>query len=453
MILREAGLVAEACGDLDALCRALEDGAGMALVADEALATADLHCLSAWLKTQAPWSDFPFVLLTQRGGGLERNPVAMRAMALLGNVSFVERPFHALTLASAVKAALRARHRQYQARDHLRERAEAAEALAAANQRTAEILESVDLASYAVDPDWRLTYVNHHVERLWGRSREALLGQVLWDLFPGIDLRGSESYRLHMEAVRESRPARGEILSEGLDIWVEVSVHPSPGGLSVYFRDITDRKRAEEQRELLLHELSHRVKNMLAVVQAIAGQTAARAATGSDFMEAFKGRLRALAAAHDLLTARGWQSILLDELARVVLSPHFGPGRERLTLVIGNVPLSADLAQSLSLALHELATNAAKHGALTKPEGQVRLTAEVVNATDGEELRIVWQERDGPPVTRPASHGFGTTLLGRALAHQHDGKVELDWRPEGLIYRMSLRLKRRASAGMTRVRN
>ncbi len=120
-ILAEAGLAADAVPDLDALCAEIGGrGAALAVVAEEAVATADLHRLTAWLEAQPPWSDFPFVLLTRRTGGLDRNPAALRLMGLLGNVSFVERPIHPLTLVSTARAALRDRRRQYQARDHLR---------------------------------------------------------------------------------------------------------------------------------------------------------------------------------------------------------------------------------------------------------------------------------------------------------------------------------------------
>ena len=316
-VLREAGLAAEACADLDALCRELKHGAGVAVVAEEALATADPRCLRAWLADQPPWSDFPFVLLTRRAGGPERNPAALRVMAVLGNVSFVERPFHPSTLAGAARAALRARRRQYQARDHLRE-----------------------------------------------------------------------------------------------------------------------REAAEERQLLLLAELSHRVKNMLAVIEAIAKQTATGAGTTSAFVGAFRGRLRALATAHDLLTAGGWERVSLRALARATLAPHTGPEGGRLALELADADLPPALAQSLALVFHELATNAAKHGALSASTGRVRLAGELA----GRELRLTWHEEGGPPTGRPASRGFGTTLLERALAHQHGGRVELDWRREGLVCRMSLPL-------------
>jgi two-component sensor histidine kinase len=109
-------------------------------------------------------------------------------------------------------------------------------------------------------------------------------------------------------------------------------------------------------------------------------------------------------------------------------------------LDLTDVPLGPALAQSLALAFHELATNAAKHGALSAPEGTVSLSAGLEVNGAGRELRVEWRERGGPPVVAPATHGFGTTLLGRALTHQHGGRVELEWPPQGLLCRMSLRL-------------
>jgi two-component sensor histidine kinase len=213
-------------------------------------------------------------------------------------------------------------------------------------------------------------------------------------------------------------------------------------------QDVSERKAAEARQELLLAELSHRVKNMLAVILAIASQTAARAVSTTAFVEAFRGRLGALATAHDLLTATGWRSVSLADLARLTLAPHFADDGARLALDLADVPLGPALAQSLALAFHELATNAAKHGALSAPGGTVSLSAGLA-ATVGDdasassvacELRVVWREQGGPPVSPPITRGFGTTLLGRAMAHQHGGRVELEWPTQGLLCRMSLRL-------------
>jgi PAS domain S-box-containing protein len=569
--------------------------------------------------------------------------------------------------------------------------------------RTAEILESIDLAFYTVDHAWRLTYVNRHAERLWGKGREAILGRVLWELFPGLEVRATEGYRLHLQAATERRPVHGTYLSVKLGIWVEINIHPSPTGLSVYFRDITERRRAEaalresearyralvetspdaihvhqdghlvfanaraakllgagspevlvgrpvfdlvaaeslalarsrtaalsvpgarvglaeltycrldgslfpveadaaavlidgrlaiqvvwrditerrraeaalresearlrlavevtglgtwdvdvragtrrwseefravlglppeaepdpalfsslihpedrdwvnaryraayepagggrykiefrirraddgaerwvlttgrvffdeagrpvrgigtivditgrkraEQRQaLLLAELNHRAKNLLALLQAIARQTATHAATPAAFVAAFEGRLRALAAAHDLLTASGWSGAGLRVLLERTLAPYRRGATARLEIVAEDLPLVAAVAQDLSLAVHELAANAIKHGALSVPEGKVRLTAGMAATETARELRLIWRETGGPPVARPMTTGFGTTLLSSVLVHQHRGRVELDWRREGLVCAMHLPLKATAQQGL-----
>jgi len=201
--------------------------------------------------------------------------------------------------------------------------------------------------------------------------------------------------------------------------------------IQVVFRDVTDRKAAEERQRLLLGELSHRVKNTLAVVQAMARQTLNRTASVPAFAEAFSGRVRALAAAHELLTATGWSGADLRDLVRRALAPHAVEPQVHVALDDALVP--ASLAQDLSLALHELATNAVKHGALSVPGGRVTIEGGTVAGGNGRELRLVWREAGGPPVEKPTRLGYGTVLLAQAVGYGRGGKVDLDWRAEGLV--------------------
>jgi two-component sensor histidine kinase len=189
----------------------------------------------------------------------------------------------------------------------------------------------------------------------------------------------------------------------------------------------------EERLRLLLHELSHRVKNILAVIQSVATQTGARSLTVDGFLGAFRGRLQALAAAHEILTASGWQSAGLGTLARATLAPYLD-GR-RISLALADAPVSPSVAQTAALALHELATNAVKHGALSVEDGQVVIDGRMA---DGDKLVLRWQEHGGPPTSAPTTTGFGMTLLTRAIRHQHKGDVELEWHPEGLRCRITL---------------
>jgi PAS domain S-box-containing protein len=209
--------------------------------------------------------------------------------------------------------------------------------------------------------------------------------------------------------------------------------------------DIHDRRQAEERQRMLTAELLHRVKNTLAVVQVLAERSAARASSVADCIEAFRGRLRALSAAHDALIAGDWNWASLPSLVRTALEPYFGEA-DRIRLDDQDLRLDPTLALTLALGLHELATNAAKYGALCSPSGRIALIAHIHSGEDSEELRMVWQEFGGPVVNQPAVTGFGITMLSQAIECQHKGRVELDWRKEGLICRLALPLKNATSS-------
>jgi PAS domain S-box-containing protein len=202
--------------------------------------------------------------------------------------------------------------------------------------------------------------------------------------------------------------------------------------------DFTERKEAEARRELLLRELSHRVKNTLAVVQAIARQSGRGTASFPDFLAVFEGRLGALSAAHELLTATAWAGAELGALVRRALEPHAADGQAEVA--VADVMVPAALAQDLALALHELGTNAVKHGALSAAGGRVAVRGEAVPAPKGRELRLEWRERGGPPVGHPSRAGFGMALVQQSVAYAHGGTVGLDWRPEGLVCSIRLPL-------------
>ncbi|HEY8613603.1 MAG TPA: sensor histidine kinase [Roseomonas sp.] len=179
------------------------------------------------------------------------------------------------------------------------------------------------------------------------------------------------------------------------------------------------------------------MKNTLATVQSVAMQTLHRAGVPPDVQTAFTNRLIALARSHDLLLRGGWEGALLAEVVERALSPYGGPGRAQL----GGPPvmLPANAVEMLGLAFHELATNAAKYGALSVPEGQVDVRWSLRRAKSGTRLvDIVWREQGGPPVVPPASRGFGSRLLERGLTHDFGGTVKLDFRPEGLECRICM---------------
>lgn len=198
-------------------------------------------------------------------------------------------------------------------------------------------------------------------------------------------------------------------------------------------RDISARLQHEAHRDLLMHELSHRIKNTLATVQSIMMQTQAHAATIEEFNQSFSERLRALSNAHNLLTRSDWSGADFRELVLAELKPYANNDHPRWELSGGSVRIAPNETIALSMAFHELVTNAAKHGALSTAGGRIELSWAVADAGDGRRmLHLEWVERDGPTVEKPARRGFGSRLLNEGLSYELDAKVALDFDPKGV---------------------
>ena len=196
--------------------------------------------------------------------------------------------------------------------------------------------------------------------------------------------------------------------------------------------DITEERQAEERRKLLVDELNHRVKNSLATVQSIAMQTLDSAESPTIFNREFNQRLLALSQAHNLLTRTDWLGVNLRDLVEQELAPYRGAETARLTVRGGDVHLRPKETLALGMALHELATNAAKYGALSADTGNVDVAWERREAADGARLHLVWTERGGPAVQPPRRRGFGSRLIERGLGHELSAEVRLDFQPAGL---------------------
>ena len=423
-------------------------------------------------------------------------------------------------------------------------------ALAASQEQTVKILESVADPFFAVDHQWRFTHVNRAAAERWGRRRDDLIGKDFWEAFP--QALGSEPCEVFQKAMQERQPARVEMVSPVLHQWVDVSIYPiSDDGLSVYFRDISERKRIEEveqwlaaiiessndaiisknlesivtswnkgaerlfgyraeemigapitvlfpedrqdeeerilerirrgervehfestrQRKdgslvevsltispvkdsrgriigaskiarditkhkqaerlqrLLVHELNHRVKNILATVQAIARQTFSSGQWDNTARETFEARLLALSKAHDLLTRENWGGADLSQVVAEALAPYH---RDRFEIGGPDVRVIPRMALALTLALHELATNAAKYGALSVPTGRIAVLWQV-RPGDPPHLIFRWQERGGPLVSPPTQKGFGSRLIERSLALELAGEVNITYDPAGVV--------------------
>jgi two-component sensor histidine kinase/PAS domain-containing protein len=194
--------------------------------------------------------------------------------------------------------------------------------------------------------------------------------------------------------------------------------------------DITERRRAEQEREMLVGELNHRVKNLFAVVRALATQGDGTRSL-DEYRRTLLGRMDALARTHDLLFESHWRGAELRALAST-LRPFAVDQGQAIDIDGPRVELNARQALSVSLVLHELATNAAKYGALSMPEGRVRLSWQIEHADEGRQVRLHWEERGGPPATSPLKPGFGTELIRRAFGFELEGTADLAFEPEGV---------------------
>ena len=201
--------------------------------------------------------------------------------------------------------------------------------------------------------------------------------------------------------------------------------------------DITARKDAEAHRVLLMRELSHRSKNQLAVIQAMAGQTARNAPSQDEFLKQFAARIQGLAISSDILVAERWDRAPLGELVIRQLQP-FGAEHGRLLCEGPDILLTSDAAQSIGLALHELATNCVKYGAWSLPAGSVRVSWTLDReGAQPPQLRVNWIERGGPPVSPPTRKGFGHKIIEQMVAQKVGGEVEITFAPYGLSWTLA----------------
>ena len=211
--------------------------------------------------------------------------------------------------------------------------------------------------------------------------------------------------------------------------WLAYRLFPLGDGMGVVFRDITDRKHAEQQRDLLIRELHHRVNNTLATVQAIAAQTFRNSGVETEARKAFEGRLLNLSNAHTALTNANWDSADLRALIQRALQPYNPPGSDRFLLGGADIRVQPRSAVALSMAIHELCTNASKYGALSAESGRVTVAWRIADAR----FRLEWREQGGPPVTPPTRKGFGSIMIERVLADQLGGGVTMSYDSDGLV--------------------
>ena len=264
---------------------------------------------------------------------------------------------------------------------------------------------------------WGWDQVHHpdHLERVLAHFKVSMESGVEWeDTFP---LRsGDGEYRWFLSRALPIRDASGAIL-----YWFGTNT------------DVTDMLEKEEQIRVLLMEVNHRSKNLLAVVQALARRSGCQ---DPDFLHRFERRLASLSANQDLLVRRGWSTILMDELAEAQLAILGREARAQIELRGASIPLSPRSAEIIGMALHELATNALKYGALSSPTGKVVLCWEET----ADRFVIDWRESGMPLMCVPTHHGFGTTLMRHIPARSLDAEVTVDYAPTGLRWRLECSL-------------
>ncbi len=283
------------------------------------------------------------------------------------------------------------------------------------------------------DVDFRYLEVNDAWERLTGISREAAEGELVSVLIPGVEPYWIETYG---RVVRTGEPAHVEYHVGTLGAWFEVFAYRTePGRFAAVFLNVTERKASEERQALLAREVDHRAKNALAVVMAALRLT--RAETLPAYRAAVEGRVAALARAQTLLARENWSGAALAQLLEGELRPFVGEG-QRLSLEGPPVSLQGRAVQPVAMAVHELATNATKHGALSVAGGGVVLRWVVEDG--GATLRLHWQEEGGPAAVAPQRQGFGSRVLEATIRGQLGGTIAIDWSPAGLACTMTLPL-------------
>jgi PAS domain S-box-containing protein len=322
-----------------------------------------------------------------------------------------------------------------------REVASRTRALAEVNQRFDAALRASGVTVMMQDRDLVYSWIS---KGEFGWSAADIVGRRQEDAYPGLEQ--GASLQLKRDVIDSGEPARADVrvAHDGNEIWYDLSVHPltdrdgTVTGIIAGTIDITRYKEQEARIRLLMREVTHRSKNLLAVTQAIMRQTIANSVSVGDFEARFSARLNSLASSHDLLVQQDWKGASLRELVRSQLGHYIDLAGSQIELEGELLHIQPDAAQHIGMAMHELATNAAKFGALSVPEGRVKVSWHLGGGPDGALLcHIGWVESGGPPVTRPARRGFGRVVSERTVARAVEGTVKVDYAPSGLRWTLT----------------
>lgn len=424
-LLTGQGYVVEAFADGEAALQAARRRRPDLVLSDIMMPHLDGLGLLAQLRQDDSLRDLPVILLSARAGE-EARVEGLDA----GADDYVNKPFSARELLARIKANLQLARIRREAEDARRQHAARLEA----------VVNTVPTAVwFTYDPDTRRVFGNAYSARLLR-------------LAPGSNASLSAppeerpDYRVYRHgrqlAAAElplQRAARGEHIQneeleirfgDGSSITLICQASPIADGQGAVCAaiDISDRKRQELHRELLVNELNHRVKNTLTTVQSFAFQTLRNAASLVDGRLAFDARLIALSKAHDVLVRENWEAAGLIEVVTEALCAYSAVAESRLLFRGPDIRIRPKVALALSMALHELATNAVKYGALSTHAGRVELGWDT-----GTHFQLSWTERGGPPVTAPRQRGFGSRLIEKGLSHEFSGEVDLRFETDGVV--------------------
>ncbi len=434
-ILEGAGYEVDVAADGAAALRAARSRIPDLVLSDVMMPGMDGFALLDRLRSEEATRDVPFIVLSARAGE-EARIEGLKA----GADDYAVKPFSARELLAKISAAIGLADT----------RQEASRAMQAEIRRTRRMLnQAPGVIAILNGPDHVFEFANESYRRLVGQRD--LIGKRVRDAFPEVEGQGffellrnvydtGERFVGRQMPIVFEDPRDGERRKVFLDFIYEAITADNGDVTGIFLEgfDVTDRVQYEQHLRLLIDELNHRVKNTLAIVQGIARQTFKGSTVPGERRAAFEGRLAALAAAHNLLTRANWISAELGALASETLRVYGG----RCSIDGPSVLLEPKTAVTMVLALHELATNAAKYGALAGEHGQVSLHWSV----DSSRLQIVWKELGGPPVKPPTVRGFGSRMIENALAEGLQGDVQMHWHSSGLICRISAPLPEAAPA-------
>ena len=422
---------------------------GAVLVAEEALIGPEIEGLQRSLQVQPSWSDVPFIVLAN-GTVSSRSIGAKKRMDALRNAVLLSRPLHAEELIRAIRSALTARTRQYEARERMEKLEIREQQLYESEAKFHAIADSVDQMIWSTLPDGFHDYYNRRWYEFTGVPNGSTDGEAWNAIFHPEDQELAWDKWHHSLATGEPYEIEYRLRHRSGDYrWVLGRAQPvrNPAGDIIRWygscTDIHKIKVAEEQRQLMLAEMNHRVKNTLAMVHAIVSQTLRQADNLKDAQISIQSRIGMMAQAHDRLIQSTWTETKIDEVVEAALVPHRS-GQGHFKVEGSDLPIGSKQALALTMALHELATNAAKYGALSIETGKIHIYWDIINKDEDEIFEFNWVESEGPKVEQPTRRGFGSRMIEQALAGYFNGSAELSYKPEGLSF-----VLKSASKGLT----